>query len=193
MSETTGLGRDEKPLDLRSLGEVDSPEVLRAALRRFRHRMLVRGLWIFLGVAILLGLRLAGPLRPSLADQIERSPGIQLGAVYRTGGVTVVVVRVADLGDNTGLHVVLADPAAGPLDDLNLWIRSGFVEWEFSSAGAATEHWYEVRVPATGRLDATVQHSVCPRGPEGGACSIEPQGQITIDLQAFGVDRRLWQ
>jgi len=37
---------DEQPLRLQDLAEIDSPEVVRAAMRQFRKRVLVRGIWI---------------------------------------------------------------------------------------------------------------------------------------------------
>lgn len=177
------------PLDLRSLAEVDEPEVVRAALRRFRRRTLVRGAAILLLVAVIVGLRVAGPWRATLAERIERAPGVQVGAAWRVGRATVVLVRAADLGRDAGLHFLVVDPSARAFEDYSIGFSPPPSEFAFRGEGRAVEEWDRIQVPSSGVLVATLWFTPeCRATAEHGCESRSVRaGTFTIDLPALGV------
>jgi hypothetical protein len=180
----------EAPLDLRALGEVESPEVVSDALRRFRRRTLIRTLWVVPVIAIVVGLRVAGPWKPTLADRIHDAGGVQVGAVYEAGEATVILERVADLGKTAGLAFVVADPAASNFDAVSLQSNAPLSEVRFDGEGRSTVVDFGMRVPASGRMTFTVVRSVCP--PQGGLCPQNELGSFVVDLSALRVPRSLW-
>ena len=104
---------NQSPLDLRSLGEVDSPEVVSAALRQFRRRMVRRNLWIALLVVIAVGAFLNGKTHQTLPDRIEHAPTTYTYAAWNLPGGTVQLRSVSDLGGTTGLTFVVIGDAQG--------------------------------------------------------------------------------
>lgn len=99
----------EAPLDLRSLADVDSPEVVREALRHFRRRVLTRGLWLAVGAVVLVVAVVWGRTPTTLADRIDRaSRSITAHPVWRVDDGVVALDRVADLGDDRlGFHFIV--------------------------------------------------------------------------------------
>lgn len=183
------------PLDLRSLGEVDEPEVIRAALRRFRRRVLVRGVAILAVVAVLVGLRVAGPWRPTIAQRIERAQGEQVGGTWRVGRATVVLVRAADLGEDTGLHLLVLDPTAGAFDDYTIGFSPRASDFASRGDGRAVEQWYRIRVPPGGAVVATLWFiPMCRATAEHGCESRSVRaGTFTIDFAARDVPAWVWR
>ena len=176
----------EDRLDLRSLGEVDSPEVVSAALSEFRRKLLTRSLWV---VAVLVagGLMWAQVGRPDdLRERIERADGTLTltNAVYEAGASRIGLDRVADLGDTVGLHLTaLPEPRAGygsgsrgPQLQVEAVIQSERLD--------AFDHWYEIQPPADGVVRVRVLGADCP-GPKG--C------MVVIDLRALGVPATTWR
>jgi hypothetical protein len=100
---------DERPLPLRALADVESPEVLRAALRRFRRRTV----WRVAG-AILLVVALPTFLRglseqrhgPTEAEIRARAPSVRVDRVVKGKHTTVLLLEVTDLRE---LHPETAD------------------------------------------------------------------------------------
>ena len=91
-------GSDERPLALRELAQAESPEMVRAALGRFRRRLLTRALILVLIAAV--GLFLypryhRGPENLSVA--IAQGRGADLYRVIRNDPIEATVVRVARL------------------------------------------------------------------------------------------------
>ena len=173
-------------LDLRSLGEVDSPEVVGAALSQFRRRLWTRSLWIVAALAAV-GLVWAQVGRPDdLRERIERAEGTLTltNAVYEAGASRIGLDRVADLGDTVGLHLVaLPEPRAGygsgprgPEVQVEAVIQSERLD--------AFDHWYEIQPPDDGIVGVRVIGLGCP-APKG--CRIE------IDLRALDVPATTWR
>ena len=173
-------------LDLRSLGEVDSPEVVGAALSQFRRRLWTRSLWIVAALAAV-GLVWAQVGRPDdLRERIERAEGTLTltNAVYEAGASRIGLDRVADLGDTVGLHLVaLPEPRAG----YGSGPRGPELQVEAVVQGErldAFDHWYEIQPPDDGIVGVRVIGLGCP-APKG--CRIE------IDLRALGVPATTWR
>lgn len=84
---------DQPPLRLGELAHVDSPDVMRAALRRFRRRTLVRAIAI---VLLILGLpvvlRGLNPRGPSWVEKVARAQTVQIERVVDAGRFRVLVL-----------------------------------------------------------------------------------------------------
>ena len=99
---------DQPPLDLRALADVDAPEVVHEALRRFRRKILVRSDWVVLAaVAVVVILWSRTPT--TLAERVDQaSRAIEAHPVWHAHGATVALDRVASLGDDRlGFHFVV--------------------------------------------------------------------------------------
>jgi len=104
-----------QPLDLRSLADVETPEVLGAALKAFRRRVLRRNIWILLAIAALIAVFIWSLQPHDLQERIESAnTGVTPdGAVWKVGEVSVALDDVVPLSDSTmGLHLVVI-PASG--------------------------------------------------------------------------------
>jgi hypothetical protein len=103
---------NDRPLRLRELAEVESPEVVRSALRRFRRRTLVWSLWlVLLLVALLVFLVLPRTLGPReyLPRRFVGAPGAEVGRILQEGSVQVTVLDARRLTpEEVGLHLVIA-------------------------------------------------------------------------------------
>src|SRR5438132_14357990 len=112
---------DERPLDLRSLAEVDDAEVVRLAVRRFRRRVLVRSAWILLaalGIAALAVHSVREHDNDFRARIFEGPSWNGAVAVYRVAGTTVQVQKVTVIpGRRLGL-VMVYGPASADGQDL---------------------------------------------------------------------------
>ncbi len=99
---------DQPPLDLRALADVDAPEMIHEALRRFRRKILVRSVWVVLAaVAVVVLLWARTPT--TLAERVDQaSRAIEAHPVWHAQGATVALDRVASLGDGRlGFHFVV--------------------------------------------------------------------------------------
>jgi hypothetical protein len=128
---------DQPPLDLRSLADVDSPEVVREALRTFRRRIVTRYVWLALAIVVFGAAVIWGRTPTTLQQRVDAAhsfatPGAR--AVWRVEGVTVALDRVADLGDTVGLHfIVLEEPGFGSGGRISVTgqvATMGFGSWE---------------------------------------------------------------
>lgn len=109
-------GPEERPLALRELAQAESPDIVRAALGRFRRRLVTRGLIVLLIAAT--GLFLwpryhRGP--ENLSQAIERGRGVDLLGTIRTDSVEATVTRVARLPG--------ADGRTAPRFGIRLFVR----------------------------------------------------------------------
>ena len=101
-------GPIEPPLRLSDLADVDSPEVVKAALRRFRKRVLVWTVWLVIAVlAALLLLPTYNRGRNDLRQQFLRSPGEDTGAILHQGPYDATILSVVRLNKlQYGVHLV---------------------------------------------------------------------------------------
>jgi len=173
------------PLDLGSLGDVDSPEVVKQALRTFRRRTLRSTIWVLV-VALMLGIPLVNQLfSKSTMERITTADGYDAGTVYRSRGVTVVLIRVADLGERTGIHLVATADGVEGNPFVFVQIQNEYYPATFrTGTDRMVEAWYEVTVPSDGKLNLRVE-------AHGG--NEEPERDFVIDLNAAGVPERLWR
>jgi hypothetical protein len=105
---------DETPLDLRALADVDEPDVVRDALRRFRRRILTRYVWIAAAAAVAIVAVSWGRASTSLSQRVDEARRqIIAHPVWHANGATIALDRVADLGEGRlGFHFVVIGSAA---------------------------------------------------------------------------------
>ena len=194
---------EDMPMDLKALGDIESPEVVREALRRFRRRALRNGIW-FLVAALLIGSWVViGRSRVTLEERIQRALGVAPGAVYTVGNMTATLVRVADLGDvpdlghRVGIHVlVVAQPRESAGSDTYTLVfqhEAGTLSVGTSTRlnARAFDHWIQIVVPADAKVPVDVY-----RECSGQACVPRQStsiGRFTIDLRALGVPENIWR
>jgi hypothetical protein len=175
-------------LDLRDLSQVDSPEVVSAALAEFRRRMWTRYLWVVAVVAAVgvLAWQMTHP--DDLRQRIERAEETSTNDVYAGGSARIGIDKVADLGETVGLHLLVlpepgSDPGVEPGSGLpGPWLRvDGTVEEERTGG---FDRWFEIEPPADGIVRLEVGGPGC-RAPAG--CPIE------IDLRELGVPASTWR
>ena len=106
-------GPIEPPLRLSDLADVDSPEVVKAALRRFRKRVLVWTVWLVIAVlAALLLLPTYNRGRNDLRQQFLRAPGEATGAILHQGLYEATILSVVRLNKlQYGVHLVATVPS----------------------------------------------------------------------------------
>ena len=100
---------DRPPVDLRALADVEAPEVVHEALRRFRRKILTRYVWILLAAVIAVVVILWARTPTTLAERTDQaSRAIEAHPVWQAHGATVALDRVASLGDGRlGFHFVV--------------------------------------------------------------------------------------
>jgi hypothetical protein len=172
----------DQPIDLRSLADVDAPEVVHEALKAFRRRFWTRYLWVVLVVAFA-GVSFFSATKPSdVRDRMEASSLRSFpSATWRIEGSTVALAEVSDLGDGTGLRfIVVPDPG----------VEAPGVGVERSLA-SFTEVAYDTYLVIPKSNDGRVTFAVGPSGcvPD---CA---DGQIdtTVDLGALGIPDETWR
>lgn len=197
------------PFDIGSLGDVDSPEVVRGALRRFRRRVLRTALVVLIVVALAAGIVTAIRRDPlDFGRQVRAAEGVEPGAVYQTKGATLILAKVASIRNVSGLHLVLVLPGVPKSRELY-----GRIEAEPVSAGSMIDGdgplydmWVVGPLPDSGRFDVVFEISECSRSElrEGG-CSrlvVAPPGQgpperpeyrFHVDLVALRIPERFWK
>jgi len=200
----------EQPLDLRSLGDIDSPEVVRVALKRFRRRALRSVAWLLLGAAAIASFVVADATQRTLGERIEAAPGTTAGAVYRVEGMTATLEQIADLGQVTGFHLIVAVPGTGPQTNTGQSLyevevpRATDVLLERSRSIRLFHLWFSLRVPSDGRISLPVKLDCSPlafANPDGErACAVlrGPEierlvGTIDIDLNELGIPASIWR
>jgi len=171
---------DQAPLDLRALADVDSPEVVRAALKSFRRRLLTRYVWIGL-VVVLIAVGLWANARPDdLAEEVDAAnPASFPDQVWRFDDASVALTEVGDLGMDVGLHfVVIPDDPHAP----------SYLEIAEATQGMGVGSFdvYE-RVPdGVPQLHATLGRSGC-------VPHCDHQDQWVIDLSKLRIPANIWR
>jgi hypothetical protein len=168
----------EEPLNLRSLADVDSPDVVRAALTTFRRRLITRYIWVTALVAIVGGAVIWG-LQPSTLEQRIAAADVaaQPGKVWHLDGESVGLARVVKLRDGVGLRFV-GVPTSGDQSGFQINVAGNLGE---DSTGDGFDAFVEVPRTADGRYLATFE------GPSG-----TPES-FTIDLAALHVPSSVWK
>lgn len=184
----------ETPLDLRSLGAVDSPEVVSSALRRFRRRVFSTGAVVFLAAASLVGgILWAVVTNRTLEERITQAPGRNVGAVFEPSGATVVLTRAADVDSSLGLSFLVARSSESTT---SLFIRiPGAREFDTAGGGGVREVHLLVPPSQDGIVRATLISQEGCVGRSDGSCSSpgEPIGTFTIDLDELDVPQQIWE
>lgn len=184
----------EAPLDLRSLGAVDSPEVVSSALRRFRRRVFSTGAVVFLAAASLLGgILWAVVTTRTLEERIAGGPGTNVGAVFNSAGATVVLTRVADVDSSLGLSFLVARSSDRTG---SLLIRIADAR-EFDTTGGGGVHEVHLLVPPSGDgiIRATLLSYEDCTAQFAASCSSpgDPSGTFAIDLEELDVPQEIWK
>lgn len=167
----------EDGLDLHALGDVDSPDVVRGALREFRRRVLTRYVWIGLVIAVVGVAAFLYPPERSLVDRIDTADESALvGYSVDVGDATWTLLRVADLGDTLGLEwIVWPLGARGRLSFPTVsfaGVRSG--------VGLGELVPFEIATPRSGIVQGTAHEPASkPRS-------------FSLDLGSLGVPERFW-
>jgi hypothetical protein len=180
---------EPQPLDLRSLAEVDDPEVVRAALKAFRRRIWTRYLWILGVVAILIAAVISLTRPHDLADRIQRGTTIAYpgnGAVYAVGRSRIALTEVADLGATTGIEFTVVGPPSGPsaIPPPPYAVR---VAGSLHTEQGQTQTWVEVPKTPSGVLHVRLTH-------QGPCTKADPcAATVTVDLARLNLPATVWR
>ena len=181
----------ERPLELQSLADVHSPEVVRRALKRFRRRvlfsLLIAGLVVTAAVMVLSARGPAG-----LLEKFATAEGADVADVIRDGDTRAAVLRAARVDDAYfTVHLVLmvddlrsddvvavGAAARGPASSWgSLPGGDGCLQVDVGDGGSAREVW--ITAPAgTASLDLDVV-AVPASGPAGRAATTVTLGETT--------------
>jgi hypothetical protein len=182
----------EPPPDLRSLADVDAPEVTKAALRGFRRRLLVRFFWFAVTLTLVgVGVFYVAQLSRDDLASIDGTSDLWQPASYEVGSAHLVVLRAVRLGDDVGLHFVVSDPAA--LDDACFETDpigvplDHIVDRRGGCGGTVGEDWIILRPPPGNKL--TVRVLVTSEGGQLPGTPLTKRavlGFVTIDLRGLG-------
>lgn len=115
---------DQPVAALASLREVESPELVRVAVRRFRRRLL---LWAGVVVAALVGLVLlltAPAVAPGLPERLAASGPVSVMERIEQDPVEVLVLQAARLENSYALRLVVT--ASGLADDEGVFVAQRF-------------------------------------------------------------------
>lgn len=176
----------DPPLDLRSLADIDAPDVVRGALRTFRRRTLVRSLWGLLAGVVAVVIIYAAvqphslPARITSASLVYHPPG----ATWQFGDERIALADVAKLGDKLGLHLVVVAPSGSTLGAQTSMQPKGTLD---SLETGSVDHWYEVSRPKAGIIHVSIFRT--------GSCQTINRctGSLDIDLAALGVPDEIWR
>lgn len=171
-----------EPLDLRSLADVDEPDVVKAALKTFRGRVLRRYVWITLAVGLIAVAILWG-LQPTTLEQRVQSatPYEEPQHAWHAVGLGVGLVRVAKLGDDVGMQfVVVPSGSWQPADGFQLSV-GGSTQTQLTPDGFMAY----VEVPRTidGRYTVIVQRN----------SARAPTASFVVSLSDLYVDPGIWK
>lgn len=186
---------DER-LDLGSLADVETPDVVRSAMRRFRRRVFTTGALVALSALGLAGgIAWATLFHRTLAEQVEEAPGIDVGVVLSDRGAVTLLERVARTEDGVALHLHLA--AAGADRGSNYFYRFGEVRNFFDEGPQRVHDFYYVVAPQPdGSVDGALRlQEGCDSPRFERACEVESARvhRFTIDFEELGIPERLWK
>jgi hypothetical protein len=190
----TAEGPMEPPLRLSELAAVDSPDVVRAAFRRFRRRV-IRWAAAIVAVAIAAAVLIPVyfPSRISLEQRIHQSSGVSVGATIHQGRLTALILEVVRLDKKTfGLHVVVtvADMRADQsVEFANFYpgrspVAPGTVEQQATINKSVNDLWITA---AAGSPVVPVTGYMLPGD--------KPQrvGPLQIDMQSLHIPALVWR
>lgn len=187
---------DRPPLDLTSLGDVTSPDVIRGALRRFRRRVFTTGALVAVAaLSVAGGLAWAALFHHTMGERVDAAPGETLGLTFTEGGVVTIVERVARLEDGFVIHLHLAAPDAAPRDHYSYRFDDVRYAEELGSA-KVRDYYYVTAPPADGVVRGALRlQTGCNAPPGGGLCRAQPEvvQEFTIDLETLGVSDDVWE
>lgn len=172
---------DQAPLDLRALADVEEPEVVHEALRRFRRRVWTRYVWVGLAIVFAVIALIVADQPRDLRDEVEAADARTYpnDAVWRVNETTIALDQVVDLGDAYAMRFfVIPDRDAS---------RSVSVTGAIAMMGVDTYEAY-AKLPkrGDGTFTMVVGPTRClPRCPE--------QEQLTISLRDLGVPASFWR
>ena len=169
----------DEPIDLRSLADVDAPEVVREALRAFRRRFVTRYLWVALAGILALAAIWWAVQPNSLAERIDAAtPYDHPGLSWHMLGVDIGLSDVVRLRDGVGFRFVVI--ARDPSDEARFCISMPFsTDHEFPPD--AFDAYFELPRSATGVYQANI------------GCNSRLVRPIEIDLQSMHVDDSIWK
>lgn len=171
-----------EPLDLRSLAEVDEPDVVKGALKTFRRRLLTRYVWITLVVGLVLTAVVWGLQPTTLGERVQTAtPVDDPQHAWHEVGLGVGLVHVVQLGDDVGMQFVVVPDRSGQTTSAFQLSVAGSLETELSSDGFMAY----VQVPRTtdGRYTVTVKKN--SRGA--------PMASFVVSLSDLGVYPGIWK
>jgi hypothetical protein len=207
-------GSDERPLALRDLAQADSPEIVRAALGKFRRRLFMRGLILVLIVATGFVLypryfRDTG----DLTSEIQHSRGVSLYNTVKAGTTEATIFRVARLGreaiasdgpvERFGIHLLVTSvPFAAPeqnqpdhqivpllRSDLDRGVLSIRTESN-SNIAIGFEMWVSL-VAGTQTIDIPIAGVVL--NGDSTRATTSTLGTLHIDMKQLGVPDWTWR
>ena len=182
---------EQAPLDLRGLADVDSPEVVRTALKTFRRRLWTRYVWIGLAIVFAAVAFIWGGQPSDLREEIEASHLRSFPEqVWRVGGASVALEEAADLGDYMGLHfVALPDPGGRSVRLCVVGAEPQSLTTGPGGSGAMTWGAYDYYVRLPKSLSSVIEVAV------GGPCpSSQPNPNvITVDLRKLMIPPSIWR
>jgi hypothetical protein len=169
------------PLDLRSLGDVDSPEVVREALRIFRRRIVTRYIWVVV-IAVLLAVAVWRSGQPAnLAEEMDAANVRSFPEqVYRLDGNSVAVAEVSELGDDFGLRMIVIP------DDPSRAASLRIEEATEVMGSGPFELFFRVPKDEDGILHAELEPADC-------AARCRETSAFEIDLASLLVPENLWR
>lgn len=183
-----------RPLNLRDLASVESPDVVAAALRRFRRRTLTRGVW---AAGLVLAVLLVAPLLPgrrSLPERYYASPIVGVARSASAGSITVTAINAARLDRETGgIHLIASTGGAEPISIVAVY-RGASAAPGKQLSGVDVHQGPEGRVSEAfvalplGTSAITVELFAI-----GGADAPEATTAVTIDLSGSPELQRLWR
>jgi hypothetical protein len=186
---------EDRPLSLRDLASAESPDVVSAALRRFRRRTVIRGAWVAgLVLASLLVLPLLPGERPSLPERYYASPIVSVAQEASRGPFTVTVLDGARFDRETGaLHLLARTRTALPIGIAAVYrgvstapeneMKGGDIYQ--STSGRLSEAFVALPV-VTSHITVVVTEAV-------GDPAHEARTTITIDLRGSRELQDLWR
>lgn len=183
-----------RPLNLRDLALEESPDVVSAALKRFRRRTLTRGAWV---AALVLGALLVLPLLPAERSLPERYYGsgaiVPVAESASMGPITVTVLDGARLDRETGaLHLLATTRTALPVAIVEVYRGASTVPDDQITGADIYQTFFPGRVAeafVAVRLGTTVITVVVTEGEAERASPVT----ITIDLRKSQELQRLWR
>lgn len=185
---------DERPLNLRDLASEESPDVVRLALKRFRRRTVIRGLWV---AGLALAALLVTPLLPDdrdegLPNRYHELPGVPVGRSTTVGSLTVTVIDARRVDRQTGaIHLLVSTTENSDVTISEIFEgspgRGGLGQLHQTLAGRISEVFATIALPFDGtEITASIERVGINETP--GAPT-----NVTIDLSGVPGLRELWR